>query len=232
MKRMSPVLPAPQDKTEAVRGMFDAIAPRYEFVNRMMTFGLDARWRKRTVSALGLAPGSTILDLACGTGDLSRTASAQGFDVVGVDLSFGMLDAAHGIRTLCQGDASSLPIKSASIDGILCGYALRNFTDLDGAMSEMARVLRPGGRIALLEVGAPKTPVIRIGYNLWFEKAVPVIGGILSDKQAYRYLPASTVYLPEAEEIRSSLVTRGFSGVNHHELSGGLSQLFTATRSV
>ena len=211
MKRMSPVLPAPQDKTEAVRGMFDAIAPRYEFVNRMMTFGLDARWRKRTVSALGLAPGSTILDLACGTGDLSRTASAQGFDVVGVDLSFGMLDAAHGIRTLCQGDASSLPIKSASIDGILCGYALRNFTDLDGAMSEMARVLRPGGRIALLEVGAPKTPVIRIGY---------------------RYLPASTVYLPEAEEIRSSLVTRGFSGVNHHELSGGLSQLFTATRSV
>ena len=211
--------------------MFDAIAPRYEMVNRVMTFGLDASWRKRAVRSLGLGPGSRILDLACGTGDLSRTAAKEGLVPIGADLSFGMLASSHGTGPLLQADASALPLADGSVDGVLCGYALRNFTDLRASLAEMARVTRPGGRISLLEVGAPKSKVIAFGYSLWFERCVPVIGGLLSDKAAYSYLPASTAYLPAEDELRTVLREVGFSGVNHHELSGGLSQLITATRA-
>jgi demethylmenaquinone methyltransferase / 2-methoxy-6-polyprenyl-1,4-benzoquinol methylase len=225
------VLPPVEEKTQTVRTMFDAIAPRYERVNRIMTFGLDAGWRRRTVRSLGLPAGSVVLDLACGTGDLSRTAEASGLVPIGADLSFGMLAASHGVATLLQADATSLPLADGSIDGVLCGYALRNFTDLTESVAEMARVLRPGGRLSILEVGAPRSRLVRVGYDLWFRRCVPVIGGLLSDRAAYRYLPASTVYLPEPEELRALLLDAGFSGVNHRELSGGLSQLITATRA-
>ncbi len=224
-------LPAAEDKTQVVRSMFDAIAPRYELVNRMMTFGLDASWRRRTIAALGLPRGSTVLDLACGTGDLSRTAAKRGLVPIGADLSFGMLTASHGTGPLLHADASALPLHDASVDGVVCGYALRNFTDLDLCLSEMARVLRPGGRLSLLEVGAPDSKIVALGYRIWFEHAVPFIGGVLSDRDAYRYLPASTAYLPSPESLRERLVAAGFSGVNHHHLSGGLSQMITATRS-
>ena len=224
------MLPNAEEKTEVVRSMFDAIAPRYELVNRVMTFGLDASWRKRAVAALGLPPGSVVLDLACGTGDLSRTAQKRGLVPIGADLSFGMLAASHGTGPLIHADASMLPLADASLDGLMCGYALRNFTDLQMCLNEMGRVVRPGGRISLLEVGAPESKVIGTGYKLWFEKAVPRIGGLLSDRTAYRYLPASTAYLPSPEDLRNKLRSAGFSGINHHHLSGGLSQLITATR--
>lgn len=211
--------------------MFDAIAPRYEMVNRVMTFGLDASWRRRAVRSLGLGAGARILDLACGTGDLSRTAAREGLIPIGVDLSFGMLASSHGTGPLLQADASAIPLAAGAVDGVLCGYALRNFTDLKTSLAEMARVTRPGGRISLLEVGAPTSKLIGVGYSLWFERCVPVIGGLLSDRAAYSYLPASTAYLPDAHELRRLLCEVGFSGVNHHELSGGLSQLITATRA-
>jgi len=210
--------------------MFDAIAPRYELVNRLMTFGLDSSWRKRTVTSLGLPPGSLVLDLACGTGDLSRTAAAHGLVPIGVDLSFGMLAASHGTGPLLQADATSLPLADSTVDGVLCGYALRNFTDLARCLREMGRVVRPGGRISLLEVGTPESNLLGFGYRLWFEHVVPVIGGVVSDRAAYRYLPASTAYLPEKAELRRMLREAGFSGINHRELSGGLSQMVTATR--
>jgi demethylmenaquinone methyltransferase / 2-methoxy-6-polyprenyl-1,4-benzoquinol methylase len=223
-------LPSAEDKTQVVRSMFDSIAPRYELVNRLMTFGLDSSWRKRTVSALGLAPGSVVLDLACGTGDLSRTAAANGLIPIGADLSFGMLAASHGTGPLLQADATHLPLADRSVDGVLCGYALRNFTDLAACLKEMGRVVCPGGRISLLEVGTPGSSVLGFGYRLWFERVVPIIGGALSDRAAYRYLPASTAYLPEKAELRQMLRDAGFSGINHRELSGGLSQMVTATR--
>lgn len=224
------ILPAPEDKTATVRTMFDAIAPRYELVNRLMTFGLDSSWRRRTVRALGLPPGARILDLACGTGDLSRTAAENGLLSVGADLSFGMLHSSHDTGPLLQADASALPLSEASVDGIVCGYALRNFTDLQACFDEMGRVLRPGGRLSILEVATPKGRVMRVGFSLWFDRIVPLIGGALSDWDAYRYLPASTVYLPTADGLRSMLLAAGFSGVNHRLLSGGLSQILTATR--
>ncbi len=210
--------------------MFDSIAPRYELVNRLMTFGLDSSWRKRTVTSLGLPAGSLVLDLACGTGDLSRTAAANGLIPLGADLSFGMLAASHGTGPLLQADATNLPLADGSVDGVLCGYALRNFTDLSLCLNEMGRVVRSGGRISLLEVGTPGSSLLGFGYRLWFERVVPVIGGVVSDRAAYRYLPASTAYLPEKTELRRLLRAAGFSGINHRELSGGLSQMVTATR--
>jgi demethylmenaquinone methyltransferase / 2-methoxy-6-polyprenyl-1,4-benzoquinol methylase len=223
-------LPTGPAKTAQVRAMFDAIAPRYDLVNRVISFGLDRRWRNRTVAALGLPDGSTILDLACGTGDLAAIVTRHGNEVIGSDLSAGMLAARRHPFPAVQADALSLPFATGAVDGVVCGYALRNFTDLAASLAEAARVLRPGGRLAALEVGAPENGLVRWGYDLWFGRCVPAIGGLLSDGAAYRYLPQSTAYLPAADELRAMLGAAGFSTVGRQLLNGGLSQIVTATR--
>jgi demethylmenaquinone methyltransferase / 2-methoxy-6-polyprenyl-1,4-benzoquinol methylase len=223
-------LPTGPDKTAMVRSLFDAIAPRYDLVNRLITFGLDVRWRRRTAGALGLPSGSRVLDLACGTGDLVAILERTGLVPFGVDLSFGMLEAGHSGRPLLQADGEALPVADASVDGVTCGYALRNFTDLPAVFAELARVVRPGGRVAFLEVAEPERPLLRAGYRVWFTRCVPFIGGLVSDRDAYRYLPRSTAYLPATGELRSSLLDAGFSVVNRRLLWGGLSQVVTATR--
>ena len=152
-----PTLPQGDEKTEQVRAMFDAIASRYELVNKLMTFGLDARWRRRAVSDLRLAPNSVVLDVAAGTGDFTRELRRQGQRAVATDLSFNMLLTGRDVPERVQADASRLPFRRASFDGVTCGYALRNFTDLKSSFEEMARVLRPGGRLSLLEVAEPRS---------------------------------------------------------------------------
>ncbi len=229
---MDPVaLPEGEEKTRAVRAMFDAIAPRYELVNRVMTFGLDASWRRRTISDLRLPAGSLVLDVAAGTGDLSRELARQGQRAVAADLSYGMLDAGHGVDDLVQADVAALPFADGCFDGVTCGYGLRNFTDLAGAFAEMARVTRPGGRLSLLEVAEPRAGALRRLFRVWFRRVVPVIGAALSDAAAYRYLPRSTAYLPDADEVAAMLRRAGFAAVNHWALMGGLSQQFVATRA-
>ena len=223
-------LPSGPEKTALVRSMFDTIAPRYDLVNRLMTFGLDIRWRHLSVRALGLPAGSRVLDLACGTGDFLNMGSAAGLAPFGLGLSWGMLEANRSGRPLAQADAAHLPVASGVVDGITCGYALRNFTDLAPVFHELGRVVRPGGRISLLEVAEPESGLLLAGHRIWFRKVVPVIGAVLSDGAAYRYLPKSTAYLPNTAELRSMLLDAGFSTVNHRPLSGGLSQLITATR--
>lgn len=223
-------LPTGPEKTTLVRSMFDAIAPRYDLVNRLMTFGLDVRWRRRACRALTLPSGSRVLDLACGTGDFLAILDGSGLSAFGVDLSWGMLAADHSGRPVAQADGAALPLASGSVDGITCGYALRNVTELASVLEEMARVVRPGGRISLLEVAEPTRGLLLAGHRFWFTTVVPVIGGLLSDGAAYRYLPRSTAYLPSTPELRSMLGDAGFSAVNHRLLSGGLSQLVTATR--
>jgi len=224
-------LPTGEAKTALVRSMFDAIAPRYDLVNRTMTFGLDVRWRKQSLRALALPTGSTVLDLACGTGDFLKLLEAGGYRSLGMDLSWGMLAANHTRSPLAQANGAALPVATGSVDGITCGYALRNFTDLGAVFHEFARIVRPGGRISLLEVSEPDSGLLLLGHRIWFRHVVPIIGGLLSDRSAYRYLPTSTAYLPSTEELRSMLQEAGFSSVNRRGLSGGLSQLITATRS-
>ncbi len=223
-------LPTGPAKTELVRSMFDAIAPRYDLVNRVMTFGLDIRWRKQATRALGLPVGSRVLDLACGTGDFLTILSGAGIVPLGMDLSWGMLAANSTGSPLAQADGSALPVATGSLDGITCGYALRNFTDLEAVFAEFGRVVRPGGRISLLEVAEPDGGILLVGHRIWFRRVVPLIGGLLSDRAAYRYLPKSTAYLPPTSALRSLLGEAGFATVNHRPLSGGLSQLITATR--
>jgi demethylmenaquinone methyltransferase/2-methoxy-6-polyprenyl-1,4-benzoquinol methylase len=223
-------LPTGPDKTVLVQSMFDAIAPRYDLVNRAMTFGLDVRWRKQSLRALALPPGSTVLDLACGTGDFLRLLSAGGYRAFGLDLSWGMLAANRAGLPLAQANGAALPVATAAVDGLTCGYALRNFTELAEVFTEFGRVVRPGGRISLLEVAEPDAGLLRLGDRIWFRHVVPVIGGLLSDRAAYRYLPKSTAYLPSTSELRTVLTESGFSSVNRRALSGGLSQLVTATR--
>ncbi len=224
------VLPVGADKAVAVRRMFDTIAPRYDLVNRVMTFGLDDRWRRRSVAALGLRKGSIVLDLAAGTGDFCRLLDAVGHRPVGVDFSAGMLAAAHTEASLVQADILELPVAEAGADGVTCGFALRNLVDLDAFFTELARVVRPGGRIALLEVAVPPNPLMRRGHAVYFGHVVPRIGGLLSDPAAYRYLPRSVAYLPDPPRIVAMLIAAGFADATRLLLSGGITQLLVATR--
>lgn len=254
--RLVPPLPTGAEKVAAVDAMFDAIAPGYDVTNRVISLGLDVGWRRRTVRALGLMPGGLVLDLACGTGDLCLELRRQGFTAVGADRSHGMLQAARtrvsgpaGERhatsgasgaPLVRGDGLALPFRAGALDGVVCGFALRNFAALPPVLAECARVLRPGGRVALLEVDAPSQPLLRLGHRMWFGTVVPFVGGLLAARSgapraraaaAYRYLPASVAYLPPAPELLALISAAGFTSVERHALSGGIAQLLTGTRS-
>ncbi|CAM8632646.1 UbiE Methylase involved in ubiquinone/menaquinone biosynthesis [Acidimicrobiia bacterium] len=224
-------LPQGEEKVRAVRSMFDAIAPRYDLVNRIMTFRMDVAWRTRTVRELGLPDGSLVADLACGTGDFCRELQKQGLRPIGFDLSFGMLAAARTSAPLAEADALSLPLPDSSLDGVTCGFALRNLVELDGFFAELARTVRPGGRIAFLEVAEPPNRFLRWGHSIYFGSIVPKVGGLLSDPSAYQYLPKSVAYLPEPGVMLQRLADAGFVQVERQLLSVGISQLITATRS-
>jgi demethylmenaquinone methyltransferase/2-methoxy-6-polyprenyl-1,4-benzoquinol methylase len=211
--------------------MFDAIAPRYDLVNRIMTFRMDVGWRKRAVRDLRLTPGATVVDLACGTGDLCRELTRSGLTPIGADLSFGMLANARTAAPLIHTDALRLPFPDAALDGATCGFALRNFVDLPAFLVELARVLRPGGRIALLDVATPPNRLLRAGHSIYFGKVVPRIGALLSDGEAYRYLPRSVAYLPEPDELLRIVRAAGFPDVTRTLLSGGISQLLVGTNA-
>jgi demethylmenaquinone methyltransferase/2-methoxy-6-polyprenyl-1,4-benzoquinol methylase len=228
---MPDTLPEGEEKVEAVRSMFDAIAPRYDLVNRIMTFRMDVGWRRQTAASLGLPRSEVVLDLACGTGDLCRELAAAGLRPVGVDLSYGMLAAARTEAPLLQGDALRLPFPDGSVAGVTCGFALRNFASLPPFFAELARVVRPGGRVGLLEVAEPPNRLLRAGHRFYFGKVVPLVGGLLSDPAAYRYLPRSVAYLPEPQAMLDQLSQAGFDAVDRRLLSVGISQLITGTRS-
>ena len=223
-------LPEGDDKVQAVRSMFDAIAPRYDLVNRIMTFRMDVGWRKRTVRQLRLGPGSIVLDLACGTGDFCRELAGYDLVPIGADLSYGMLAAGRSGAPLVQADILRLPMPDASVDGVTCGFALRNLVELEAFFVELARVVRPGGRVAILEVAEPPNPIMRWGHGVYFGKVVPRIGGLLSDPTAYRYLPKSVAYLPPPDELLSLFRGAGFSDGTRALFSGGISQLLLGTR--
>ena len=223
-------LPQGDAKAEVVQNMFDAIAPRYDMVNRIMTFRLDTRWRKIAVRKLALTKGARVLDLASGTGDLCVDLRKAGLIPLSFDMSFGMLAADHSKAPRVQADILRLPIATKSVDGVTCGFALRNLVDLNVFFHEIARVTKSGGRIALLDVSTPTNPLIRWGNSVYFGKVVPRIGGLLSNRAAYNYLPKSVAYLPSPEQLVVMLQNSGFEHVRHEQLSGGLTQLMHATK--
>lgn len=226
----SAALPQGQEKARAVRRLFDTISPRYDLVNRVMTFGMDRGWRRRTVRELALPTGSLVFDLACGTGDLCRELEAAGHRAAGFDFSHGMLSAARTDALLVEADVLRLPVRDGGADGATCGFALRNVVSLTDLFTELARVVRPGGRIALLETAEPDGRLLRLGHRAYFRGVVPAIGGLLSDRGAYSYLPRSTAYLPAPEELLSILRGAGFPDARRLRLSAGITQLLVATR--
>jgi demethylmenaquinone methyltransferase/2-methoxy-6-polyprenyl-1,4-benzoquinol methylase len=223
-------LPQGDDKVRAVRSMFDAIAPRYDLLNTLMTFGMDRGWRRRGVAALGLPGGSRVLDVACGPGELCAALAAAGHRAVGVDLSKGMLDQAVTTAPLVHGDGLHLPFATASVDGAVSGWALRNVADLPTLWAELARVVRPGGRVSLIEVAEPGRAVLRAGYRMYFGRVVPRLGALLSDGAAYAYLPRSVAYLPDPAVMLGQMRSAGFADARRDLLSVGITQLITATR--
>lgn len=228
------VLPEADEKAAVVRTMFDRIAPSYDRVNRIITLGFDQRWRRSLIEALGVSGDDTVLDLACGTGDFAVMARERGARVVGLDFAGAMLAAARercaNDVALVRGDALRLPLATGSVSVVVSGFALRNFVAIPPVLTELARVLRPGGRVGLLEVDEPRSAVLRLGHGLYFRRVVPAIGALLSDGRAYAYLPASASYLPEGEGLRDMLLEAGFTNVEKRAHLGGAAQSITGVR--
>ncbi|MBW1845317.1 MAG: ubiquinone/menaquinone biosynthesis methyltransferase, partial [Deltaproteobacteria bacterium] len=213
--------------------MFDRIAPRYDRLNRLLSAGLDQRWRREALDRIGVGQGDRVVDLACGTGDLAELSMERGAHVVGVDFALEMLGAARrrGIRAaLFQADAEALPLPDEWATVATCGFALRNFVSLPAIFGELARVLEPGGRVAFIEVDRPRPALIRAAHTLYFDRIVPLVGGLLSDRSAYAYLPKSTVYLPPTAELLALLEDAGFEQVEHRPLLLGAAQIVTGIR--
>jgi demethylmenaquinone methyltransferase / 2-methoxy-6-polyprenyl-1,4-benzoquinol methylase len=223
-------LPQGEEKARAVRGLFDTVSPRYDLVNRVMTFGMDVGWRRRAVRELRLPGGALVADLACGTGDLCRELQRNGYRAAGFDFSLGMLERARTDAPLVQADILRLPLRDGAVDGTTCGFALRNVVDLSLLFAEAARVIRSGGRVVFLEASEPEHPVMRLGHRVYFHRVVPLIGGALSDRDAYAYLPRSMAYLPPRDELVAMLRHSGFPDARRVALSGGIAQLLVGTR--
>jgi demethylmenaquinone methyltransferase/2-methoxy-6-polyprenyl-1,4-benzoquinol methylase len=213
---------------EGVRAMFDRIAPVYDAMNRVMTAGLDGRWRAETAAAV-VEPGDRVLDACCGTGDLALASARIGGRVTGVDFSERMLERARrksGEIEWLQGDALALPFEDDSFDSATVGFGVRNLEDLDGGLAELARVLRPGGRVGVLEITRPEG-MLEPFYNVWFGKVVPVLGKLLPGGSAYTYLPASVKRFPGPEDLARFLREGGFSEVRYRLFAGGIVALHT-----
>jgi len=216
--------------------MFDHIAPSYDRVNRIMTLGMDQRWRRKLLAQLCIHPGDVVLDLATGTGDFAQMVREVAGQVVALDFSRGMLLAARQRRiqnvALVQGDGVRLPLPSGSIDVAVSGFALRNFSSIPPVLAELARVVKPGGRIGLLEVDRPRSRLVRLGHATYFERIVPVLGGLLShDRNAYNYLPKSAIYLPEERELVRMLQNAGFERIQKGRPMFGAIQSLRAVRA-
>lgn len=228
----------------AVRGMFDRIAPVYDLMNTVMTGGVDARWRRATIRAADPRPGHRVLDVATGTGKLALLAAravAPGGEVIGLDVSERMLDRARvaavragptaALVRWLRADAMALPLDDSSVDVVTIGFGLRNMPDLDAALGEMARVLRPGGRLAVLEIAVPRAGIGRALFRTWFRRVVPRLGRLAGQADAYGYLPASLDRYPPPEEIERRVLACGFDAARWRWLPTGLATLHLARRS-
>ncbi len=221
---------------DAVRSMFDRIAPVYDVMNRVMTVGLDIRWR-RLAAESAVRSGDRVLDAACGTGDLAiADLKAGAGKVTGLDFSQAMLARARrktagrspAALDWVQGDMLALPFADATFDAATVGFGVRNVADLELGLRELRRVLRPGGRLAILEITQPRGP-LRPFFSLWFDRVVPALGKVLPGGSAYSYLPASVKRFPDAETLTRMLRECGFGDVRFRLLAGSIVALHTGT---
>ncbi len=214
---------------EAVRTMFDRIAPAYDRMNRLMTAGLDRRWRERTAQRV-VRPGDRVLDAACGTGELALADLLAGAgQVVGIDFSEPMLERARqksGAIEWVRGDLSRLPFPDAGFQAATVGFGLRNVLDLDGTLRELRRVLEPGGRLGVLELSRPRG-LLAPFYRLWFDLIVPLAGKLLPGGSAYTYLPASVRRFQTSEELAGRIARAGFEQIGYRLFAGGIVALHT-----
>ena len=214
---------------DSVRAMFDRIAGVYDLMNTVMTAGLHHRWRSRAVDLARVGPGTRALDVATGTGDLAIELAARGGDVVGSDFSTGMLERARSKApglTWEQADALALPYPDAAFDAATVGFGARNFSDLPRGLAEMVRVVKPGGRVVILEITTPQKPPLSTFFSLWFDRVVPVLGRF---DEAYTYLPNSVKRFPGPQPLAAELVAAGCSQVGWILTAGGIIALHHGT---
>ncbi len=224
-----------------VRGMFDRIAGVYDLMNSAMTAGLHHQWRQRAVDRAQVGPGSDALDVCCGTGDLAlelRRRIGPDGRVVGSDFSEPMLELARrksgeeGLPVeFGWADALDLPYGDESFDAVTVGFGARNLADLDRGLAEMARVLRPGGRLVILEITRPQREPLASFYSLWFDRVVPVIGTLAGDSDAYSYLPNSVRTFPEPRRLAEMIHDAGFTEIRWLLLAGGIIAIHSGTKS-
>ncbi len=208
---------------DGVRTMFDRIAPVYDAMNRLMTAGLDRTWRRLTVEAV-VQPGDRVLDACCGTGDLALAAEREGGIVTALDFSDQMLVRARRKSESViwvRGDLLALPFADGSFDAATVGFGMRNVADLDAGLRELHRVLRPGGRLAILEITQPQGP-LKPFFRLWFDRVVPLFGKVLPGGKAYAYLPASVRRFPGADDLAARVGAAGFEHVRVRLLGGSI----------
>jgi len=213
--------------------MFDRIAGHYDLLNSVMTAGLHHRWRQRAADQTKLRPGDSALDVCCGTGDLAlklATRVAPGGNVVGSDFSEPMLDLARekasrqgatGVR-FEWADALRLPYDDGRFDAVTVGFGVRNLSDLDAGLGELRRVLRPGGRLVILEITQPTKPPLSTFYSLWFDRVVPILGTLAGDPEAYSYLPESVRSFPAPNGLAEKMDAAGLKGIRWTVLAGGI----------
>lgn len=227
---------------DRIAGMFDAIAGRYDFLNHLLSAGIDRRWRKAAIRSLALTGRERVLDLCTGTADLAiaaRSAHPPAARVVGVDFAGAMLRVGHdklrqgGLAdrvTLVRGDAANVPVHDRSVDCVTIAFGIRNVERTAAACAEMYRVLAPGGRLAVLEFAIPSTPIVRAGYLWYFNRVLPRIGQMVARHEAYGYLPASVGAFHTPDEFVKLLRQVGFEGVQARPLTFGIVYLYTAQR--
>jgi demethylmenaquinone methyltransferase / 2-methoxy-6-polyprenyl-1,4-benzoquinol methylase len=230
------------DKGRGIRDMFDAIAPRYDLLNRMLSFGIDRRWRTFAVRQLAISEQGRVLDIATGTGDVALEIAAQTsstVSIIGADFTQGML--VHGLKKiaatpyarrikLVNAPCEELPYPADSFDGVTIAFGIRNVVDRQAGLNEMRRVLHSGGRVVILEFSNPKNRLFRELYYFYFRKVLPWIGGLFSKRSAYQYLPDSVLEFPDQESFKQMMAQAGLVDLRHHNLTGGIATVYVGTK--
>jgi len=230
------------EKGEKIQEMFDTIAPRYDFLNRVLSFGIDRSWRRFAVKKIKYAPNGRILDVATGTGDVALEIAARtpsSVSITGIDFSGEMVELGKqkvaassyaGRINMQVAPCEDIPFADDSFDSITIAFGIRNVVDRSQGLKEMYRVLKPGGRVVILEFSTPRFVLFKHLYHFYFLKVLPVIGGLFSKFSAYKYLPDSVIEFPSQDQFKATMAGVGFKNTQHHDLTLGIATVYTGEK--